>query len=82
MTRAKQKESGHSGQPSVVASRSRKYMNEFLKTKCSIILLENELFRTQKSYPRVLVHSMRAESTLVNLRWTAKVFHSSLLEMV
>ena len=48
MTRAKQKESGHSGQPSVVASESRKYMNEFLKTKCSIILLENELFPDAK----------------------------------
>ena len=48
MMRAKQKESGHSGQPSVVASESRKYMNEFLKTKCSIILLENELFPDAK----------------------------------
>lgn len=49
-TRAKKKESGNSSpnQPNVVAAESRKYMNEFLKSKCSIILLENELFPDAK----------------------------------
>ena len=62
----------------MVASESRKYMNEFLKTKCSTILLENELFPDAKELSESFgaFHRVPSKSSRI---WylTTKVFHLS-----